>query len=230
MRWLATTFLTLVAVTGCGRKTSSPAIAPAPPLPAVTIGQVPAPPAPTITVTAGSNLRSIGGAAYGHERFSGFIAALNGITDPEHIQAGAALKTPSLAAAFSDVGADPAYQPAINALAKACTDYYAFEPSYLDARRAGGVSKGKFAIDGRMSAKLIACADSVDAGVAALSTVSPPHTVPTMALGQFRQAADHIRELATGMIDGYGYDYDLVGQRFGLAFTNALIWTQQQHR
>ncbi|CAN5766841.1 hypothetical protein BH11VER1_BH11VER1_39580 [soil metagenome] len=230
MRLLATTFLALIVVTGCDRKTSSPAISSAPLLPKVTIAQVPAPLVPMVTVNDGANLRSIGRAAYGHERFSGFIAALNGISDPERIQAGVALKTPSLAAAFRDVGADPVYQPAINVLAKACTNYYALEPSYLDARRASGVIRGKFTIDGQMSAKLVTCADSIDAGVAALSTVRPPHTVPAMAIGQFKQAAGHIRELATGMIDGYGYDYDLVGQRFGLAFTNALIWTQQHHR
>jgi hypothetical protein len=51
-----------------------------------------------------------------------------------------------------------------------------------------------------------------------------------MTIDQFKQAAGHIRELAAGLIDGLGYDYDLVGQRFGLAFTNALIWTQEHHR
>ena len=70
----------------------------------------------------------------------------------------------------------------------------------------------------------------MDAGIAALSIVKPPDSVPKRAIGQFKQAADQIRQLAGGSIDGYGYDYDLVGQRFARGFTNALIWTQQKHR
>ena len=84
-----------------------------------------------MTVEPGWNLRTIGAAAYGHERFSGFVAVLNGIADPERVPAGAILKTPSLAVAFHDAGMDPTYQPALNALAKSCTDYYATEPAYL---------------------------------------------------------------------------------------------------
>jgi hypothetical protein len=115
-------------------------------------------------------------------------------------------------------------------LAKAWTDYSAAEPAYLAARDASGVARGSFSIPPEIRARLIASADAVDAGIAVLSAAKPPDGVPKMAIGQFRQAAQQLRELAIGSIDGYGYDYDLVGQRFGLAFTNALIWTQQKHR
>ncbi len=35
---------------------------------------------------------------------------------------------------------------------------------------------------------------------------------------------EYLRGLATGVVDGYGYDYDMVGQRMGLGFTCLLIW------
>ena len=178
----------------------------------------------------GSNLRAVAAAAYGHERFSGFVARFNDLPDPERVSAGAVLKTPSVSVALRDAGADPALQPALYALAKAWTDYCATEPAYLSARRASGVAAGTFPIPPEIKQKFVACADTIDAALEVLSSVRPPHSVPKMAIGQFRQAAGQIRELASGLIDGYGYDYDLVGQRFGVAFTNALIWTQQQHR
>lgn len=215
---------------GCDRKPSVPVKPAQRSLPVVAIEDIPAPKTQTVRVERGQNLRSIGAGAYGHERFSGFVAVLNGIPDPERIGEGVELKTPSLGLAFRDAGADPAYQPIFNALAKACTDYYDTEPAYLAARRASGVERGHFSIPVDIHATLLACAETIDAGVAKLSAVKPPHGVPEMAIGQFRQAAGHIRELAGGSIDGYGYDYDLVGQRFGLAFTNALIWTKQGHR
>ncbi|GEP45808.1 hypothetical protein BGE01nite_50990 [Brevifollis gellanilyticus] len=199
-------------------------------MPKVSIEEVPAPKEATVIVAEGSNLGAVGAEAYGHERFSGFIAAMNGIADPERVQAGASLKTPSLAVAFRDAGADATFQPALNVLSKACTDYYAIEPAYLAARQASGVERGEFAIPSEIAAKLRACADAIDAAVATLSTARVPHTRPSMTIDQFGQAAWHIRDLAAGHIDGYGYDYDLVGQRFGLAFTNALIWTQNHHR
>lgn len=228
--WVLPVLLTLALVSGCERKVAGPGVAAAVPEPAVAIGDVPAPQEAVVVVAAGSNLGAIATAAYGHERFAGFIAAVNRIPNPERIPAGTTLSTPSLAVAFRDAGADAAWQPALNILAKACTDYHAVEPVYLDARRRSGVDRGRFAIPPEIAARLVACADAVDAGVAALSTAKEPHAVPALTIGQFKQASAQIRELATGKADGYGYDHDLVGQRFGLAFSNAMVWVREHHR
>jgi hypothetical protein len=215
-------------IVSCSRSRQA---SPAPtPLPAVSIEVVPAPASAEVTIQRGSNLREIAGQAYGHERFSGFVATQNGIADPERVSAGTVLRTPSLAVCFRDAGLAPDYQPAINCLAKACTDYYAVEGLYLRARKASGVASGTFAIPPDIRSTFESCAAMIDAALPLLRSARSPHTVPTMTIGQFQQAAFQIRELATGSIDGYGYDYDLVGQRLGLAFTNALIWTKRQHQ
>jgi len=191
----------------------------------VAVSDVPSPKSPTIVVQKGMNLRTIAKNAYGHERFSGFIASLNGVADPELIVVGQTLKLPSLSAAFSAAGLDSQYQPALNAIAKACTDYYAVEPAYLEARRASGVSEGRFNIPKDIQTKLQACADAVEAGAEMLRSVKPGHAPPKMTIDQFLGVAAETRGLASGLIDGYGYDYDMVGQRFGLGFTNAIVWT-----
>jgi hypothetical protein len=200
------------------------------PLPVVAVSDVPPPASLTVTVERGSNLRSIADWAYGHENFSGFLAVINGIADPGRINAGAVLRTPSLAVAFHDAGLDARYQPAINALAKACTDYYQVEPDYLVVRGASGITEGVFSIPTSIKTAFGAIADTIDAVVASLQLVEPPHSAPRAALGQLGQASAQIRELASGRIDGYGYDYDLVGKRLGLGFTDAIIWTKQGHR
>lgn len=199
-------------------------------LPSVATEAVPAPGTLTVVVERGSNLRAVGGSAYGHERFSGFVAAINGLPDPERVQAGVTLKTPSLSVAFRDAGLDSRYQPAINVLAKACTDFYRVFPEYRKARYASGIARGTFAIPQHIKTTYSQCADSIDAAIRVLVRVKPPHKVPQRTIDQFRQVSSGIRELAAGSIDGYGYDYDMVGQRFGIAFTNAIIWTQQHHQ
>lgn len=199
-------------------------------MPVVAIDDIPAPASPTVTVEKGSNLRAIGAAAYGHERFSGFVARVNGIEDPEKVIAGSTLKTPSLAVTFRDAGLDPQYQPVINVLAKACTDFHSMLPAYMKAREASGVTRGNFAIPGEIRTTFLGCADAIDAANRNLETIKAPHKVPRMTINQFAEAARLIRELATGYIDGYGYDYDLVGQRLGLAFTNGLIWALKRHQ
>lgn len=212
--------------TGCRR--AAPTVRAIPPLPVVATEAIPSPSTPSVIVERGANLRGIAGAAYGHGRFSGFVAVLNGIKDPECIVAGQELKTPSLSCAFRDAGLDPRYQPAINALSKACTDYYAAEPAYLKARNESGVKAGTFSMPEDIRATFLGCADAIDAAIAALRGVKPPDKVPKMTIAQFEQVSGLIRELATGSVDGYGYDSDLVGQRFGLGFTNAMVWAQKK--
>jgi hypothetical protein len=230
MRPFQMVILAVIALSGCGRSSKTSTVPARPPLPVVAISDVPAPASPTVTVEKGSNLRAIGAGAYGHERFSGFVARVNGIEDPEKVIAGTILKTPSLAQAFQNAGLDSRYQPAINALAKACTDFHDAMPAYLKAREASGVSHGSFAIPKESREAFLKCADAIDAANFELKAVKAPHQVPHKTIDQFAEAARLVRELATGSIDGYGYDYDLPGQRFGLAFTNAMVWTQEHYR
>src|SRR6478752_2045008 len=92
MRQAICWFLAALLFAGCHRG-SSKAV---PPLPPVRTEDVPAPAKPSMVLQRGGNLRAVAGEAYGHEDFSGFVAALNGIANPERAMAGATLKTPSL--------------------------------------------------------------------------------------------------------------------------------------
>jgi hypothetical protein len=95
----------LLLAPGCSRKPPKIVI---PPLPSVKMEDVAAPANLTVTIARGSNLREVATTAYGHEDFSGFVAVLNGMADPERVAAGAVLKTPSLPAGLRDASLDPA--------------------------------------------------------------------------------------------------------------------------
>lgn len=212
----------------CDRKPATVAV---PQLPKVEIDDVPAPASSSIVVQSGSNLRSIAAAAYGHEDFSGFVARLNGIAAPERLIAGATLKTPSLPIAFRDAGIDPRYQPAINALAMSWNDLQQILPDYTKARdESRTVGEYSFHITDNLRARLVKCADGIDASIAVLNNPSDGHKAPRSSIGQFARVSSSLRSLATGTVGSYDYDTFMLGKGFGLGFTYTLIWIQSHHQ
>jgi len=56
------------------------------------------------------------------------------------------------------------------------------------------------------------------------------HHVPKKALQQLESLHSELDSLSAGKVDGYGYDYDMVQQHFGYAFSYLLQWTKQGYR
>ena len=218
----------ILLTVGCHRKPPPVVI---PPLPAVKTEDVPAPAMVTVVVKSGSNLRDVAASTYGHEDFSGFVARLNGISDPGRIAAGAVLKTPSLAVGLREAGLDPAYQPAINALAQSWADLKAALPDYERERNEIGTYRGaSFTISASLRDRLIKCADAMDAALDVLRHPKQDHVLPRSTVGQFGAVSVALRRFATGRIESRDYDVFMSGKGFGLGFTYALIWTQSGHQ
>jgi hypothetical protein len=184
---------------------------------------------PEVTMKEGTTLETLATAAYGHPKFAAFLARLNGISNPDQIAVGTVLKTPPITQALKDAGLAPPYQTAADSLAKAWADFQAASPAYQKARDASGITSDKFPIPPEISTTLSAAADAVDTAVKVLSNPAPGHQAPQKTIGQLTQCASQLRGLATGAVDGYGYDHDMVGQRFALAFTGLLVWVQARH-
>jgi hypothetical protein len=218
-----------LAGSGC-HKSAAPKPHVVPPLPAVAIADVPAPAMPSTRLEKGMVLGTIAKDAYGHGKFSGFLAVYNHIADPTKLKIGAEIRTPSLAQAFVDEGMDPKYQPAINVLAKTVHDFYALLPAYQaeKQKQVKSTNQTKIALSPDMKAKLEALANNVEAANAVFGSAAPPHKVPQATMGQFKQAMEELRSLANGKI--WEYDTEMVGQRFGAGMTDALLWTQQRHQ
>lgn len=224
-------FSALLFLAGCNKGSRSPAAkaSPPPPLPLVAIADVPAPPSPIVELKPGANLGIVAQEAYGHERFSGFLSVINHIEDPTKIRDGTQLKTPSIPIAFQEAGVDAAYQPAINALAKAASDYFSSRPAFQGALSLSNES-GKPELSSGLKATFTTSADAVDAAAAVLEGAKEPHTVPKKSIEQFRQASARLRELAKDNISTDDYNQDVVGQHFGLGFTNSILWTKEGHK
>lgn len=225
---LSPSVLILLLALGCNR---TPPKVVVPPLPSVKLEDVSAPASATVTIPRGSNLREVATTAYGHEDFSGFVAALNGLADPERVAAGAVLKTPSLPAALHDAGLDPAYQPAFNVLAQTWAELRTALPDYERERNAAGARDGTtFAITVALSRRLLQCADNMDAALDVLAHPQAGHKLQRSTLGQFAGASGSLRHFATGKVYSLDYDVFLTEKSFGLGFTYALIWVQSHHQ
>lgn len=225
---LLPTLALLLLAPGCSRKPSKAVV---PPLPAVKVEDVSAPASVSVTIPRGSNLRQVATTAYGHADFSGFVAALNGMADPERVAAGAVLKTPSLPAALRDAGLDPAYQPAFNVLAQTWAELRTALPDYQRERDAAGARDGTtFAITVALSRRLIQCADNMDAALDVLAHPKEGHKLPRSTLGQFAGVSGMLRQFATGQVGSLDYDVFMAEKSFGLGFTHALIWVKDLHQ
>jgi hypothetical protein len=212
----------VMALAACSKKD--------PELPEVSVSEVPSPKTPSIELKRGMLLRDMAAEAYGHERFYRFIMVVNGLTDETKIPAGKMLQTPSIAAAFHDAGLDPRYQPAINALAKVAMEFQAILPAYLKARETSGDSVGTFAIPQDIQSALSSQANVIVAVKRVLNKAQAPHQRPTTTIQHLEQAESWLRILAQGKIDGYGYDYDLVGQHTALSLSCAFVWMKEGYR
>lgn len=225
---LTSSVVALLAATGCPRSEKTTA---GPLLPKVEISEIRAPVSPEVIVEGGSTLRSIAKAAYGHEDFSDFVGQLNGVATPKGLITGTTLKTPSLPVAFRKAGLDPQYQPAMDALAKAWQDMQSALPDYTKERKASGLQDGHaFSISADLRNQLTHCADTVDAAIDVLKHPRPGHIIPQKTVGQFATASDFLRRLSAGAIESQDYDTFMLQKRFGLGFTNALIWTKSGYQ
>jgi hypothetical protein len=170
---------------GCDETANKSAVpsppAPPPPLPLVAITDVPPPANPTVILKPGANLGIVAQDTYGHESFSGFLSVINNVTDPTKLRDGLELKTLAIRVAFQEAGVDPIYQPAINALAKAATDYFAQTEAFRGALSATTES-GKPELSNGVTTVFVSCADAIDAAVAVLEASKPPHTVPKKSI------------------------------------------------
>jgi hypothetical protein len=228
MRLTVLALLLVLLTVGCHRK---PPRAVIPSLPVVKTEDVPAPEKATVVIQSGSNLREVAASAYGHEDFSGFVAQLNGISDPRRVAAGAVLKTPSLAAGLREAGLDPDYQPAINVLAKNWSDLKTVLPDFERECDASGVHDGSsFTVTPAVKDRLTKCADAVDAAIDVLRHPKQGHVLPRSAIGQFAGVSTTLRHFAAGKVESLDYDVFLAEKAYGMGFTYVLIWAQSGHQ
>jgi LysM repeat protein len=193
----------------------------------------PAPPAkPMVEVAAGDNLEAIAAEAYGHARFSLLVAEHNHVKDETKLQVGQKIATPGIVEMFRSAGLDGQVENAVSALAWAVADYHRALPGYGEARRKLGKGEaGRIDLPEEHALRLNKIGDAVEFAINDIKERSKNSgNVPEKSLAQFREALRHLRELASGQVDGFFYDVDLVDQRLAHGLTNLYVWTTETHR
>ncbi len=186
-------------------------------------------PATEWTIVRGMTLDQIATASYGHRAFSRMVALYNEV-DPRRIPAGAKIKTPPLSDMFKELGLIPEYQDGLTGIFDVLSGYGDLLVGYRAFRQGAGgnVRAGQRDLGPEMAARFNELADALGRSARQIASRSRQQgNVPTMFLGQVQDAEGLLRLLATGHMDGYGYDVDMVFQRLAHALANAVAWSRE---
>ena len=165
---------------------------------------------------------------YGSPTFLQWVEGVNG-KKLKSFKQGDKVYFPTLLHAFQQAKLDPDYLPAIQALSEAHTQFYQQLPAYLQARSRSHQAR-TIALPPTVQQGLQASQRLVQQAITQLSQPKAKHRVPKKALQQLESLHSELDSLSTGKVDGYGYDYDMVQQHFGYAFSYLLQWTKQGYR
>jgi hypothetical protein len=177
----------------------------------------------------GMSLRQIAREAYGSPAFSRMVELFNDV-DPRRIPAGTVIRTPSFEDLFGELDLIPDYGDALIPIFEAVRGYRELLKEYKPLREAanGYGRAGVLELPANIKDGLTGFADSIARSVDIIELrSSQAGNVPRQTLAQFRQAESELRALATGSMDGYGYDEDMVFQRLANGLANAVAWSRE---
>lgn len=165
---------------------------------------------------------------YGSPTFLQFVEGVNG-KKLKSFKQGDKVYFPTLLHAFQQAKLDPDYLPAIQALSEAHTQFYQQLPAYLQARSRSHQAR-TITLPPAVQQGLQTSQRLVQQSLQRLKQPKATHHVPKKALQQLESLHSELDSLSAGKVDGYGYDYDMVQQHFGYAFSYLLQWTKQGYR
>ncbi len=165
---------------------------------------------------------------YGSQSFLQFVELVNGQKLAPFKQ-NTKVYFPTLLNAFQQAQLDPQYRPAIQILSEAHTQFYQQLPAYLQIRSRSHQAS-TITLPPTMQQGLQTSQHLVQQSIQRLKQPKAKHHVPKKALQQLESLYSELDSLSAGKVDGYGYDYDMVQQHFGYAFSYLLQWTKQGYR
>jgi hypothetical protein len=177
-----------------------------------------------------THLNGIAKMAYGHEAYARMIAIYNRLDPQKVAPKGSVIHAPKLPDLFSDLGLMPAYKEPFERIFEVIARYRAILPDYGRLRRAanGYYRAARMELPPHISYELKTLAEMMEESIMDIDNLTTPTgNTPTHMLRQFRSAADELRNLAKGNMDGYGYDQDMVEQRIAHGFANAVGWSRE---
>ena len=170
----------------------------------------------------GETLASVARARYGHQKYSSIIKLYNHIEDETKVEANETLRLPDVSDILAQEGLTKVVPQEVNLILCSRAKY----DRILDQLRTLGSPHGTDSIPENIKQELFEAADDLRQATESLKLLKPGvSAVPARTIGQLEECMGQMWGL-TEHLDSYGYDINLVQQRFALALTYAIIWAR----
>ena len=181
------------------------------------------------TVSEGETLERIATLRYHHRYYDRIIKLSNHIEDASRVKAGTELRLPSLIDVLTEEGFTKAAASESELILCSRAKYGKVKDQLWALRRAANRDRIMVPEDHKLA--LLEAASDLEEAIDGLKANKPGVThSPRSMIGQLEQNAGTLRELAEGANDGFGYDLDIVDQRYALALSYAVIWARAGFR
>ena len=170
----------------------------------------------------GETLASVARLRYGHQKYSSVIKLYNHIEDETKVAANQTLRLPDVSDILAQEGLAKVVPQEVNLILCSRAKY----DRVLDQLRTLGSPRGTDSIPDNIKRELFEAADDLRQATENLKLLKPGvSAAPLRTIGQLEECMGQIWEL-TERLDSYGYDIDMVQQRFALALTYSIIWAR----
>ena len=168
----------------------------------------------------GETLASVARLRYGHQHYSRVIKLYNHIEDEAQVAANTTLRLPDISAILAEEGISKVVPQEVNLILCSRAKY----DKILGQLKA--FPRDTQSVPDSLKQELFEAADDLQQATESLRVIKPGvNAVPLRTIGQLEQCMWGMRGLTEGL-DSYGYDIDMVQQRFTLALTYAIIWAR----
>lgn len=182
--------------------------------------------APSYTLSDGDTLERVATLRYGHRYYDRIIKLSNNIADENSMKAGTRLRLPSLIDVLTEAGFTKVAPSESELILCSRAKYGKVKARLWALRREAKRDRVIVPEDDRLA--LLEAASDLEEAIDGLKANRPGVIrAPRSMIGQLEQNAVSLRELAEGANDGYGYDLDIVEQRFALALSYGILWARE---
>jgi hypothetical protein len=180
------------------------------------------------TLGQGETLASVAKRRYGHQNYYRVIKLYNHLEDERQVVPNQKLRLPDISVILNEEGLTKVAAPEVTLIlcSRAKYDQVVDQLWSLPNR-----SPGNYQLSEDIKRHLLEAAVDLQQAIGSLNQPKPGVSgVPLKMIGQLEQVMAGMQEMAEGHFDSYGYDIDLVQQRYALAMTNAIIWAREGFR
>ena len=181
------------------------------------------------TLREGETLAGVAARRYGHQNYYHVLKLYNRIEDEGHVEAGTAVRLPDISAILAEEGFTRVASAEAGLILCSRAKYDRVAGRLWALRREAGA--GAYTVPDGLRQALLEAADDLEQASEGLKGNKPGVVkAPGSMVGQLEENIAGMRALAEGASDGYGYDIDMVQQRYALALTYAIIWAREGFR